>query len=120
MSQPRVLLIARQAPYGNTLARSALDAALAGAAFDRAPTLLFMGDGVLQLLGDQDAAELGTRTHGRVLDSLPLYDIETFYVDGETLARYGVDPDNLPSGARVVDDAAIRGLLGEHDHILSF
>lgn len=120
MSEPSVLLVTRRAPYGGTLARSALDAALAGAAFDRAPTLLFLGDGVLQLLPGQDAADIGTRTHGRVLESLPLYDIDTLYVDGEALARHGIDSGALPAGARVLDDAGLRGLMNNHDHILGF
>lgn len=120
MKAPTVLLVTRRAPYGGTLARSALDTALAGAAFDRAPSLLFLGDGVLQLLPGQDAAEIGTRTHGRVLESLPLYDIETLYVDCAALARHGIDAGALPPGAAVLDDAGLRRLFDGHDHILGF
>jgi tRNA 2-thiouridine synthesizing protein C len=117
---PRVLLITRRPPYGSSLARSALDAALAAAAFERAPTLLFLGDGVLQLLGGQDASAIGTRTHRRVLDSLPLYDIEELYVDATGLDRFGLTVDDLPAGAEPVDDAAICALIASHDHLLSF
>jgi tRNA 2-thiouridine synthesizing protein C len=120
MSERTVLLVSRRAPYGSSLARAALDTALAGAAFDRAPTLLFLGDGVLQLLPGQDAQALGTRTHGRVLDSLPLYDVETLYVDAAALARHGLSAGDLPAGAEVVDEAAIRALMAAHDHILGF
>ncbi|MBN7797744.1 sulfurtransferase complex subunit TusC [Parahaliea mediterranea] len=120
MSAPSVLLVTRHAPYGASLARSALDAALAAAAFDRPPTLLFLGDGVLQLLPGQDASGIGTRSHRRVLDSLPLYGIDTLYVDSQALAGHDLTAADLPPGARPVDDAAIRALLAGHDHILGF
>jgi tRNA 2-thiouridine synthesizing protein C len=120
MSEPTVLLVTRRPPYGSSLPRAAVDAALAGAAFDRAPTLLFLGDGVLQLLPEQDGRAVGQRTHGRVLASLPLYDVETLYVDAGALRRYGLSTDDLPAGAEPVDDAAIRALLDSHDHILGF
>lgn len=120
MNAPAVLLVTRHAPYGRGLARAALDATLAAAAFDRAPTLLFLGDGVLQLLPGQDAADIGTRSHGRVLDSLPLYDVDTFHVDAEALLAHGLQPDDLPGGAKVLDAAAIRALMLAHDHILGF
>lgn len=120
MSVPSVLLVTRHAPYGASLARSALDAALAAAAFDRPPTLLFLGDGVLQLLPSQDTSGIGTRSHRKVLDSLPLYDIDTLYVDSQAMAEHGLAAADLPAGVHPVDDAAIRELLASHDHILGF
>ncbi|MFV0277632.1 MAG: sulfurtransferase complex subunit TusC [Parahaliea sp.] len=120
MSAPRTLVVSRHSPYGCGLARAALDTALAAAAFDHPPVLLFLGAGVLQLLPDQDAAVVGTRTHGKVLDSLPLYDLDTFYVDAAALAAFGIDPAALPAGARLLDDAALRELMAGCDHILGF
>lgn len=120
MSGARLLLVSRHAPYGNSLARSALDTALAAGAFDMAPALLFMGEGVLQLLPGQDPSATGTRNHGKVLDSLPLYDIDRLYVDGTALAAYGLADMPLPDAAVVVDPAAIRKLLQTADHLLGF
>jgi len=115
-----VLVVTRHAPYGTSLSRAALDTVLAAAAFDRPPTLLFLGDGVLQLLPDQDAAAVGTRSHGRVLESLPLYDVNTLFVDSAALAQYGISRAQLPAGATVLEDQGISQLMSEHDHILGF
>lgn len=116
----KLLLVTRRAPYGGSLARSALETALAAAAFDMAPALLFQGAGVLQLLPEQDASAIGTRTHGKVLDSLPLYEVDKLYVDASALAGYGLQEMPLPEGASLLDAAGIRALLDAYHHLLSF
>ncbi|GAB3276201.1 sulfurtransferase complex subunit TusC [Parahaliea aestuarii] len=117
---PRLLLVTRSPPYGSSLARSALDTALAAAAFDMAPALLFLDHGVLQLLPQQEGAASETRSHGKVLDSLPLYDIDRIYVDAAALLHFGLQDMPLPAAAEVVDSTGIRALLEGCDHILSF
>ncbi|MBA6412168.1 sulfurtransferase complex subunit TusC [Parahaliea sp. F7430] len=116
----KVLLLTRHAPYGGSLARAAVDAALAAAAFEQAPSLLFMGDAVLQLVSDQDASAVGTRSHGRVLESLPLYDIDQVFVDQTALLEYGLTSHDLAIDVILLDDPAMRQMLADHDHILSF
>ncbi len=49
----KLLFISRHAPYGSSLARDALDAVLASSAYDQQLSLLFMDDGVFQLLKNQ-------------------------------------------------------------------
>jgi tRNA 2-thiouridine synthesizing protein C len=114
------LAVVRYAPYGNSLARVAIDVTLANAAFDQPVELLFMGDGVLQLLPDQDAAALERKNLGRLLASLPLYGIEQVYVDAEAAARYRVDLEQAPVAAVPLEAPALRALLRKHDHLLGF
>jgi tRNA 2-thiouridine synthesizing protein C len=115
-----LLLLIRHSPYGSSLARASIDVALAAAAFDQAVSLLFVGDGVLQLLPDQDGEERGVRNLGRLLTSLPLYDIEQVYVDAEAAARYRLDLDAAPVTANALDREAMSQLLLSHDHLLGF
>ncbi len=115
-----LLCIVRHSPYGSSLGRAALDTALAAAAFDQPVSLLFLGDGVLQLLPGQDAAALGRKNIGRLLGSLPLYDIDRVFVDAAAARRYGLDPDSAPVPVTVVDGAAIRELMAGSDHLLGF
>ncbi|MAC34865.1 MAG: hypothetical protein CME38_14870 [Haliea sp.] len=121
MSAPRpaTLVISRQPP-GHSLARSALDTTLALAVFDLPVTLLLQGDGVLQLLPEQDGSALGVRSLGKLLDSLPLYDIEQVHVDAEAAARHGLLATGLPAHARLVDATGQRDLLAAHTHVLGF
>lgn len=116
----KLLLLIRHSPYGSSLARASLDVALAAAAFDQPVSLLFTGDGVLQLLPGQDSEALGVRNPGRLLASMPMYDIEQVYVDAEAAARYRVDLDDAPVAAVALGREDIRDLIDSHDHLLGF
>lgn len=53
-----LLIISRQAPWSGLTAREALDIVLAGGAFDLPMGLLFMDDGVFQLVPDQQSSAI--------------------------------------------------------------
>ena len=116
----RVLIVARHSPYGSSIARASLDAALAAAAFELPVSLLFAGDGVLQLLPEQDSAAVGVNNLGRLLASLPLYDIEHAYADAEAAMRYGLDLAAAPLPLRALDREAMAELIRSHEHLLGF
>lgn len=116
----RHLVVVRHAPYSSSLARTAIETALATAAFDQPVDILFMGDGVLQLLAQQDSQAIGTRNMGRLLASLPLYDIEAVFVDGEAASRYGVDLASSPVAARTLTSAQMQELMRQCDNLLGF
>ena len=115
-----MLVVVRRPPYGSSLARAALDVALAAAAFEQPVKLLFMGDGVLQLLPGQDSGAIGVKNIGRLLASLPLYEIETVYVDSEAAARHGLDLSVAPLATMAVDGPAMHQLMDSCDHLLGF
>lgn len=109
----------RRSPYGGSLARASVDLGLAMGAFEQAFDLLFLGDGVLQLLDGQDAGNIGLKNIGKALSSLPLYDVEAVYVDASALTRHGISADQLVVPAVPVDDNEIRQLLAQCDHLVS-
>jgi len=115
-----ILVVSRHAHPGSSLPRAALDTALAAAAFDQPVSLLFQGEAVLQLLPAQDSRATGVRNLRKVIDSLPLYDIDTLYVDATAAAAFGLQQDTLPAGAQWLDASAMQALLARHDHVLGF
>jgi tRNA 2-thiouridine synthesizing protein C len=115
-----LLVVVRHSPYGSSVARSSLEVALAAAAFEQPVGLLFVGDGVLQLIPDQEPSGIGVRNIAKLIQSLPLYDIETLYADEQALQRYGLDPQTLPQQLLPLNTAAIQALFSNYDHILSF
>lgn len=116
----RLLVVIRHPPYGSSLARASLDVALAAAAFDQPVSLLFAGDGVLQLLPGQDAGALGVKNIGRLLASLPLYGIEQVYVDAEAARRYRLDLETTAVSALPLCREELGQLLRAHDQLLGF
>lgn len=119
MEKKRVLFVLQHAPLGGSLARAGIDTALAYAAFDQPVSVLFSGAGVLQLAPDADCQRLGRRDLRRIIESMPLYDIEAVFADAAALSAYGL-PDDLPPFVERVDADAIRALHEHCDHILSF
>lgn len=120
MNSRKFLIVCRRPPYGSALAREALDVALATAAFDQTVAMLFLGDGVLQLVQSQDAAAIGQKAHDKQLGALPLYDVDALYVDARGLRERGLDGVELAVSAQPVDDAEIAALFAAHDIVLGF
>jgi len=108
------------APYAGSRARAALDLALATAAMDQAVTLLFHGCGVLQLCSDQDGTAIRRKTIARTLESLALYDIDQVYAEAAALAHYGLADANLAIPVGRLNADAVRSLLAQHRHSLSY
>jgi tRNA 2-thiouridine synthesizing protein C len=115
----RHLLVLRHAPYGSSLARASVDLALAMGAFEQDFDILFIGDGVLQLLPQQHSAAIGLKSVGRALSSLPLVDVDCVYADADALAAHGLDPDALLLPVRPVRGDDLRRLLSDCDHLVA-
>ena len=114
----RHLLVLRHAPYGSSLARASGDLALAMGAFEQDFDILFIGDGVLQLLPQQQADEIGLKNVGRALSSLPLVDVDVVYADADALAAHGLDPQDLLLPVRPLRGDELRRLLCNCDHLV--
>lgn len=115
-----LLVVVRHAPYGSSLARTALEVALSSATFEQSVGLLFIGDGVFHLLPEQDSSAIGVRNIARLIASFPLYDLECLFADEAALTQYGLNRQELPQKLQQLDDNAMAELLKRFDHIVSF
>lgn len=114
----RHLLVLRRSPYGSGLARASVDLALALGAFEQEFDLLFLGDGVLQLLPGQASDAIGVKNLGRALASLPLVDVERVFVDARALAQHGLAAEHLLLPAVPVEGESLLDLLADCDHLV--
>ena len=94
-SSKTVSIISRQAPYGSNRAHQSLDIALAAAVFEQTVNYIFMGDGVYQLLGNQNATSIQSKTLVNALETLDLYGIESIFVDSQSLRERNLTPKDL-------------------------
>jgi tRNA 2-thiouridine synthesizing protein C len=121
MSEPiHIVVICRQAPYGSTLAREAIEFCLAAGAFGQRLSVVFMGDGVYQLLADQAPVPGLAKNHAKLIQSLPLYDIEVVYAEQQSLEVRQLDTAALLENAAVVDHSKISQIIDSADKVLSF
>lgn len=115
-----LLIISQSTPYGRSSAAEALDTAMAAAALDVPVTLLFDGDGVLQLLPGQAGNELGVRNLSQVLEALPAFEVERCYVAAEALAQRSLAPDTLALPGPLLDGEDVAALLRASDVVLTY
>lgn len=114
-----LLLICRQSPWAGTAAREALDIALAGGAFELPIALLFMDDGVLQLLPDQQPALLEQKDLGANLQALPLFGVDQLYVCRHSLARRGLADAALALPTTPLQGAELPALVARYDLVMT-
>ncbi|MEH6473176.1 MAG: sulfurtransferase complex subunit TusC [Halopseudomonas sp.] len=115
-----ILLVLRHSPYSSQIAREALDAALTAAAFEVPISLLFINDGVYQLLAKQQPDQLQAKNLSKTLSALAMYDIERLYTASHCLELRGLSNDQLIVDVETLDDSGVSALFHQHQHILSF
>lgn len=116
----RLLFIFRHAPYGTSLAREGLDALLAAAVYEQEIAVLFLNDGVFQLLKQQDTGTGQTKNHGRMLTALPVYGVDRIYVHQDSLKSRGLTVNDLLLDPAQVSNIETRELMNSFNQILSF
>lgn len=118
MGNRHLLFVFRSSPYGNGRAREGLDALLAAAVFEQRVSVLFIGDGVLQLCSGQ--APIGSRNQHKMLLSLPLYDVDKVYFSSSALISRNISIADIRIAGSVLEDAQISQLLATADQVLTF
>lgn len=114
-----VLLISRNAPWAGIGAAEALDIALAAGAFDLPLSMLFMDDGVFQLLDQQNPQQLELKDLSANLQALPIFGIEQLYVAKQCLAARGLLDSSLAIVVEQLDDQQIQKLIRQHDFVMT-
>lgn len=118
-ASPRKILIqCRSVPYGSSRARNALDMAMAFGAFDQNVALLFLGDGVMTLLKEQQP-EGTARNIGKLLGALADYGIGTVHVDRDALAAYGLMETDFCVPVTLVHASELAALYADTDIVLT-
>ena len=118
--QKTIVIVCRKAPYGNSLAREAIDIALATAVFDQQLKLVFTGDGIWQLLKQPHSDAISSNNHGKLLSALPLYDIKDIYIDNEALTQRQLTEDDLVVAGKLASCAELACLIDSCDVVLNF
>lgn len=114
-----MLIISRQAPWSGPTAREALDIALAGGAYDLPVAMLFLDDGVYQLLDAQAPDGVQQKNLAANLQALPLFGIDEVFVCSASLACRGVPYAGLAIAAQPLAEEQLRALLSRFDLVVT-
>jgi tRNA 2-thiouridine synthesizing protein C len=116
----KVMFVNRKAPYGTIYALESLEVVLITATFDQDVSLVFLDDGVYELLKGQDTKAIGIKNHSKTYRALDGYDVEKLYVERESLEARGIDEDQLLVDVEVLSSAQMGELMAGQDVVLSF
>jgi len=116
----KFMFVNRKAPYGTIYALESLEVVLITATFDQDVSLVFMDDGVYQLMKGQDTTGIGIKNHSKTYRALEGYDVEKLFVERESLEARGLSEDDLIVDVEVLSSDEMAGLMAEQDVIYSF
>jgi tRNA 2-thiouridine synthesizing protein C len=116
----KFMFVNRKAPYGTIHALESLEVVLIAATFDQDCSLVFIDDGVYELVKGQNTKAIGMKNFSPTYRALEGYDIEKLYVDEESMQARGLVEDDLLVPVQVLSTAAMAALMADQDVILSF
>jgi tRNA 2-thiouridine synthesizing protein C len=116
----KFMFLNRRAPHGSIHALESLEVVLIAATFDQDVSLVFIDDGVYQLLKGQQTKGIGCKNFSPSYRALEGYDVEKLYVDRRSLVERGIEVGQLLVPVEVLDTPAMTELMNEQDVILSF
>lgn len=114
------IYIIRHSPHGSSKGGEGLDAALMGASFDLEVAVVFMHDGVFQLLRDNNSTDRDLKSANKMIPALPDFGIEKLYVDKVSMVARGVKVSDLMIEAEIIDAADIAAMINRQTRVFVF
>lgn len=116
----KFLLVNRRAPWGTIYALEGLEVALIAAAYGQDLSLLFLDDGVYQLLSGMDSTEIEMKNFSRTYLALEGLEVNKIYVETDSLSRRGLTEDLLAIAVTSLSRDEVARLLADQDVIINF
>ncbi len=130
----KFMYLNRRAPYGTIYAWESLEVVLIGAAFDQQVSLMFVDDGVYQLVKGSKPADIEMKNFTPTYRTLGDYGVRHMFVDKASLEARGLTQDDLievewedweteeevDNIVEVIDADKVVELLDESDVVFSF
>ena len=116
----RYLIINQTSPFQNYVAQDALDLAIALSTFEQTVQLIFLGDGVLQLLKQQQANRLARKDFIKTFNALAMYDVTEVYVDATSMHNKMLSIDDLIMQVNIASTAQIAAFIAAADIVFCY
>jgi tRNA 2-thiouridine synthesizing protein C len=113
------LFILRHAPHRGRKSQELIDMLLTAAAFEQSIGLLLLDQGVWQLNPGQRPEAAAWPDTAAWLQALPLYGVDTIYVEQESLDACGLNPDALILPVQTIKRSDVKHFLQQQTIIVS-
>ncbi len=81
--------------------------------------MLFLDDGVFQLLGEQQPTQVQQKNLGANLQALPMFGVDELFVSSSDLAARGLSESSLALPAQPLGDAELSALVDRFDQVIT-
>ena len=120
-AEKKVAFVFSTAPHGTSAGSEGLDALLATSALSEQIGLFFVGDGILQLLANQQPEKILARNYIATYGVLPLYDIDQCFLCAASASERGLAKiDDWVLDVEVLQPDNLRQRLATYDVIMTF
>jgi tRNA 2-thiouridine synthesizing protein C len=91
----KILFVLRKPPHSGAYSQEMLDVIMTVAAFDQEVSVLLLDNAVFQIKKHQNPARLGLKDTEAMFKALPIYNVQSLYVEKESLQERGLEKDDL-------------------------
>ena len=112
----KILFLNQYAPYSGQAAQTIIDLLLSASVYDQEIAVLFLGEGVWQLLTNQQHVP----NIAKNLKGLKEFGIHKLYVDKQALTERNLLSTNLAVTTEALSPSEIQALFKQHDMIFNF
>lgn len=117
----KIAYIFSHSPHGTSLGREGLDLLLSISITNSNISIFFIGDGILQLMQNQNPEKIFSKNYVSAFKILPLFGIKNFYFCKESLIERGLYlNDNILLNYSILSLSKIRHKLDNSDLIINF
>ena len=128
----KYICVNRTLPHGTSPAAESLDLVLATLAFELDIVLVFMNDGVFQIVNQQDTSAIGQKNFAKAYRALGGWGLRKVYVEEQSMLSRGLSIEDLQdltykdkarevvSMIHLIDRMELAKLMDDGDIIMSF
>lgn len=114
----KIAIVNTHSPFNTPIAKESLDLALIFGAFDQQVCVIFVENGVYQLLNGQDPETIQNKDFLATMKALALYDIEQIVCCSTSAKTRGIEPTQITDDAKLLSSHDIATLLQSVDHVV--
>jgi tRNA 2-thiouridine synthesizing protein C len=114
------LFIFSTAPYTDKQGLETLDAVLLSASFENEVSVLFIEDGVFQLLENQRPQSSGIKPYTKTFKALSDFEVDSVLVERNSLLARGLDVEDLTVDVSLLDASQLADFIESQDRVFHF
>tara|TARA_A100000164_G_scaffold354024_1_gene361190 strand:+ start:697 stop:1053 length:357 start_codon:yes stop_codon:yes gene_type:complete len=114
-----VLIRMSKSPLSGLTSGEQLETAMVAATFEQEVSILFIGEGVFNLLPAKETKEVEGYNIGKMLLALPTFEVNDLFVCERSLDHRQIEVSSLPKNVRVIAFEEQRRLFETTDVVLS-